>query len=465
MIKFEVILTIIVLFGSCTMLNAQNITPGYSLDQKTGSWEADNKAIPGIEQENSILFTWILVQTPVNTISTEVIFTDSLHGFASYNAMGSLRTTNSGLNWENYSFNDTTFTTGFNSLHFINNNTGWAVGGALQIRKTTNGGINWFRQVPPNVAGILRSIYFIDENTGYAAGSKGFPYMPFICKTINGGGNWSEISPSISTARELNDQYWFNSSTGWICGYDVLLYTTDGGTSFTNLYANVPPSGNGHISLLAIDFINAQTGWMGAANLERNNVYKTTNGGSNWFFQNNPISMAGLNQINDVKFISNGIGWAVHGALGTGAIMYTSNGGTNWQMEIQGNLWYDCLEIYQNTKAWCGADGGTIWYTIPENPLGISSGEEFPEKFYLGQNYPNPFNPSTIIKFNIKEPGLTTLKVFDILGREQTTLVNTVMNPGTYEAKWEAADYPGGVYFYRLSAGNYSETKKMVLIK
>jgi photosystem II stability/assembly factor-like uncharacterized protein len=465
MIKFKLLLTIPFIFGSLTLIQSQDGKHGFTIDTETGMWQPDKDCKGSADDYGSIMFTWIPVQTPITTISTEVVFTDSLHGFASHLNMGALRTTNSGLNWETYSFNDTLFNTGFNSMYFINNSTGWAVGGALQIRKTTNGGTNWVRQIPPNVAGILRSICFSDENTGYAAGSKGFPYMPFICKTTNGGLTWLEISPSISTARELNDQYWFSSTTGWICGYDVLLYTSNGGTSFTNLYANIPPSGNGHISLLAIDFINSQTGWIGAANLERNNIYKTTNGGTNWFFQSNPISAAGLNQINDVKFISNGIGWAVHGALGTGAIMYTSNGGMNWQMEIQGSLWYDCLEIYQNTKAWCGADGGFIYYTIPENPLGIASGEEIPSRFYLGQNYPNPFNPETNIKFQLAAAGFLRLSVFDILGREVSVLLNKDMNAGSYEVKWNSEGYSSGIYYYKLTSGEYSETRKMILIK
>lgn len=465
MVKFKLLLTILFILGTFTFIHTQNSRQAFSPDKFTGMWQPEEGYKGFAGDYSSVMFTWIPVQTPITTISTEVVFTDSLHGFASHLDMGALRTTNSGLNWINYSFNDTLFTTGFNSMHFIDNNTGWVVGGALQIRKTTNGGINWVRQIPPNVAGILRSVYFADLNTGFAAGSKGFPYMPFVCKTTNGGTSWIEISPSIATARELNDQYWFNANTGWVCGYDVLLFTTNGGANFNNLYANIPPSGNGHIALLAIDFINAQTGWIGAANLERNNVYKTTNGGTNWFFQNNPISTAGLNQINDVKFISNGIGWAVHGALGTGAIMYTSNGGTNWQMEIQGSLWYDCLEIYENTKAWCGADGGSILYTIPENPLGITNNEGVPSQFFLAQNYPNPFNPTTHFEFRIADFGLVKLKVFDAMGREIETIVNKQLQAGTYYVEWDASAYTSGIYFYKIEAGEFVETKKMIFIK
>ena len=98
---------------------------------------------------------------------------------------------------------------------------------------------------------------------------------------------------------------------------------------------------------------------------------------------------------------------------------------------------------------------------------------EVPNGFHLYQNYPNPFNPTTKIKFdiptNIQNKGLQPLvqiKVFDILGRELTTLVNEINLPaGTYEADWNAANYSSGLYFYKLAAGDYSEVRKMLLIK
>jgi photosystem II stability/assembly factor-like uncharacterized protein len=376
------ICSLFIVFNLQSQNNAVN-PPSYN--SECNFWNpTDNSSQNGYS--NSVVFTWTSIQTPVTSQITDLYFTDSLNGWAAHNGMGAIRTTNSGFDWTTISFNDTNFTTGFNGVYFVNSNTGWCVGGALQIRKTTNGGVNWTRQIPPPVAGILRSIQFIDENTGFAAGSKNFPYQPFICKTTNSGANWTEISPVVAGAQELNDQHWFNASTGWICGYDVLLYSTNGGASFTNLYSNVPPSGNGHIAILAIQFVNSQTGWLGAGNLERNNVYKTTNGGANWFFQNNPISQAGLNQINDVKFLSVDSGWAVHGALGTGAIMFTSNGGTNWVMEEQGSIWFDCVHIYQNKKAWCGSAGGRVWYTIIQGPVGISGNQEIPDEFELYQN-------------------------------------------------------------------------------
>jgi len=86
-------------------------------------------------------------------------------------------------------------------------------------------------------------------------------------------------------------------------------------------------------------------------------------------------------------------------------------------------------------------------------------------EYELYQNYPNPFNPSTLIKYNLPESGLVTIKVFDVVGSEIKTLVNEEKPAGIYEVKFDASEVPSGIYFYKLQAGSYTETKKMLLMK
>jgi len=105
-------------------------------------------------------------------------------------------------------------------------------------------------------------------------------------------------------------------------------------------------------------------------------------------------------------------------------------------------------------------------YVVGINP---ESGE-IPHEFKLYQNYPNPFNPATKIRFDLpsngkREMSNVKLIVYDILGREIATLVNEGMLPGTYEVDWDAASYPSGVYFYKLTTESFTETKSMMLIK
>ncbi len=92
---------------------------------------------------------------------------------------------------------------------------------------------------------------------------------------------------------------------------------------------------------------------------------------------------------------------------------------------------------------------------------------EIPENFSLFQNYPNPFNPVTKIKFDIggSSAAQTFLYVYDILGNEIAVLVNEQLHPGSYEADWDASAFPSGIYYYKIEAGSFSDTKKMVLIK
>lgn len=100
------------------------------------------------------------------------------------------------------------------------------------------------------------------------------------------------------------------------------------------------------------------------------------------------------------------------------------------------------------------------------NPSGIGKvGSEIPTAFSLSQNYPNPFNPATNLEFGISDLEFVTLKIYDIVGREIITLVNSNLRPGTYKYYFDASHLAGGVYFYRLTAGDFIETKSMVLVK
>jgi len=90
---------------------------------------------------------------------------------------------------------------------------------------------------------------------------------------------------------------------------------------------------------------------------------------------------------------------------------------------------------------------------------------DLPVHFSLYQNYPNPFNPSTEITYSILKPTVVQLVVYDILGREITTLVDEKKQAGEYAVVWNAGDLPAGVYFCRLNSGSYTAVKKLLLLK
>ncbi|MDH4068920.1 MAG: T9SS type A sorting domain-containing protein, partial [Ignavibacteria bacterium] len=95
----------------------------------------------------------------------------------------------------------------------------------------------------------------------------------------------------------------------------------------------------------------------------------------------------------------------------------------------------------------------------------VAVSDDLPGEFRLEQNYPNPFNPSTAIRFRLSAEGHVSLKVFDLLGREISTLVSERLGAGSYEVTFDAGDLPSGVYYYRLKQGESERTKKLLLAK
>ena len=98
-------------------------------------------------------------------------------------------------------------------------------------------------------------------------------------------------------------------------------------------------------------------------------------------------------------------------------------------------------------------------------PLSVQGQLQAPKEFALYQNYPNPFNPVTQIKYDIPNETFVTLVVYDLLGHEVSVIVNETKKPGSYTATWGSGNIPSGVYIYKLTAGNYEHTMKMVLLK
>lgn len=111
-----------------------------------------------------------------------------------------------------------------------------------------------------------------------------------------------------------------------------------------------------------------------------------------------------------------------------------------------------------------GGAGNVQKFTRAE-PVSIDRGQEIPEGFELEQNYPNPFNPTTAIRYSIGEAGMTTLRVYDMLGRVVATLVNQEMPAGTHNVTFNADQLGSGVYLYELTSGNVRLTNKMTLVK
>ena len=211
----------------------------------------------------------------------------------------------------------------------------------------------------------------------------------------------------------MRSVYFVDSYNGWAVGYpNIILNNTDGGLSWnqqTNgTIIGVPRS---------VHFKNTQHGWIAG---EGGTISYTTNGGELWIEQ---CRFKG-EYLHSLHFVNGQTGWAV-GSYGI--ILKTTDGGVSF---------------------------------VEEKEI-----DEIPATYLLSQNYPNPFNPSTKIRYSVPQPSNVVIKVFDILGNEIETLVNEQKATGTYELTWYAKHLPSGVYFYQLQAGDYINTKKMVLLK
>uniref|UniRef100_A0A832LN34 T9SS type A sorting domain-containing protein n=1 Tax=Ignavibacterium album TaxID=591197 RepID=A0A832LN34_9BACT len=210
-----------------------------------------------------------------------------------------------------------------------------------------------------------------------------------------------------------------------------------------------------------------------------NGIYISSNFGVSW-------SLGGLqgHNVNFIAIKSSADTLTLFASTNDAGVFFTTDNGNNWLPSNNGLPTLNITGLRSTgTYLYAGTNGDGLW-RIRINDLITNVDEEtnteVPSEFYLSQNYPNPFNPSTKIKFTIPSAPLSLgeglgvrLKVYDVLGNEVATLVDEYKSAGNYEivfnvAQSASADRPelaSGIYFYRLSSGNYSITKKMVLIR
>lgn len=132
-------------------------------------------------------------------------------------------------------------------------------------------------------------------------------------------------------------------------------------------------------------------------------------------------------------------------------------------VKTRDNLVFYCG--YMNTEGYPYNQQGGLFILKNDLITSITKSEDSPNKYYMSQNYPNPFNPTTVINYVIPQQSFVTLKVYDILGRDVATLVNEQKSAGNYETEFNADNLSSGIYFYRLEAGSFSDTKKLILLK
>jgi photosystem II stability/assembly factor-like uncharacterized protein len=323
------------------------------------------------------------------------------------------RTTNGGNNWiQTYIPSSGAW---IGRITFASANVGWAYGASGKIVYTSNSGVSWTAQ-NINSTNYIDAVFCIDENTAWAGGGYGGG-NGFISYTSNGGQTWTSQTPS--SGNMINDFCFLNSTTGWALNYGgTTQKTTDGGITWNSLGAI------SNYYSMRIYMLDTLRGWIAAYNYGSSTdgkgyIYKTTNGGFTWV-QDYVTPLVGTDLAD--------------------------------------------LKNQNNLTLWCTGNNSTILkYDIP---TGIIKTQEIITDYKLNQNYPNPFNPNTIISFAIPKKSNVNLTLYDMNGKEIEKLIqNEIKTQGRYEIEFDGSKYSSGVYFYKISAGEYHRVKKMVLLK
>lgn len=187
-------------------------------------------------------------------------------------------------------------------------------------------------------------------------------------------------------------------------------------------------------------------------------IYLTSNNGTNW------IQTSITNrQVNALAVKGN----YIFAGTETGGIYLSSNNGTNW---IQKNQGLDTFNIHSlaltNEYIFAGTMGRSVWRRSLAEIVNIKNvTNNIPVTFELGQNYPNPFNQCTMFNVQCSIAGNVRINVYDITGREVVLLVNKYLQAGMYEVRFESGDLPSGIYFCKMTADEFSDVKRIVLLK
>lgn len=396
---------------------------------------------------------------------------------------------------------------------------GWATGDSGIVIHTSDGGINWVVQNSNAGPNYINDVFFLNRRLGWALANDFSTNGTFVMKTTNSGETWNS-SRFYDSTLYLKTVYYLDSLAGYMGTFGgEILKTTDAGLSWN--MCSIETGACYSFSMNKINFINAQTGYICGGSVDlTGEIWRTTNSGLNW----KPYCVA-LEPLIDIKF-NNGKIIATGGDYEYGSITVESNnGGIQWNYSSNGffgigqtlafrtpaevwvplgfsGLWCvsndsglggswhsipapDTSLIYaaqfnSPTNGWAFGTGGAI-YKYNTGVIGITNNHNnVPYQNMLYQNYPNPFNPSTKIRFAIgrdivqrtpsenaspSDTRSVSLRIYDALGRQVVTLVNDKLMPGTYQVDWESNGFASGIYFYSLSAGDFTDTKRMVLIK
>ncbi len=436
---------------------------------------------------------------------------------------GIYKTTDGGENW-NLNYQDNVH---YSSIQFIDNNSGFAVGnespGSLYLAKTVDGGLNWNKTlvaleegnpiinmvnasvgfiVSENSSKIYRTIdggdnwnivfsdsipnhsiwdiSFSDELNGFAGNIGGY-----LITTSDGGNTWHKKFIPLTFVSNIHTKANHCWVSGFGVGYNAIVYSDDFGDTWTPIFEE------DSLDFEDIFFSDLNNGWLCShsfvsAPIYNGSIYKIE---SDWLShiiipstpqQIYPANNSNLEEI-VIDFEWEKLNYSLtRFQVSTDslfnsfyAIVNPGNGDTTF---LGNNLYIENIKSvafpYNQKYYWRVrsenlngvSDWSETWSFTTSSPTNVDETKS-PIRFSLSQNYPNPFNPGTKISWQSSVSSHQTLKVYDILGNEVATLVDEYRNAGNYEIEFDASELSSGIYFYKLSAGSFVETKKMILLR
>ena len=438
--------------------------------------------------------------------SLKIFFKNPLEGYAYGSDL--LKTTDGGISWNRVS---QSIKDDIIKIDFVNTLKGWALS-YDKLYITTDGGFNWQQQFS-FFGGIYDEwgLEFVDSLKGYVIGSE----QAFT--TTDGGITWDSIPIASDEKFFGGDVDYYTAQLGVLCNiykesvpgshvYDipVVLLTTDGGTTWIKRIYTINAAYGGFKKIRFIDSehiygINFRGLWLssdtaktwqkisdenyflGSASFDfintndgcysdvGHNINFTTTGGTSWL----DFELSKYVFVNDYQLVGKDYfgHYRIFAAGNEGRILkYTIE---NYKPDTYPNSYTSAdlksISLYMENRTpylWAGGDGFTILHSTTEIVSNVDDQSNLiVTGFVLNQNYPNPFNPSTLIKYQIPVSDNVTIKVYDVLGNEITTLVNEFKPAGSYSISFNGSKLASGVYFYRLQTSGFNEIKKMVYLK
>ena len=456
---------------------------GIEMGRNMGEWVAQihfrlRSALPWVAQNSGLGTTTPVAEVRLDAVSNSVCW--GIHGI---NSNRYIRTTDGGANWSVAVIPNAPSAWRCAGIEALDANTAWilmqdpSLATSGGVFKTTDGGVSWTHQSTAftDSGGRPRMIHFFDANVGLCVG---FPNGGNweIYRTTNGGELWSQV-PHAAIPPPLPGEitFYLKSAFGksfWFSSSDVglttwgLYRTTDRGLTWTRrnpggvvTFGSFRDSVNG----IAERFVPSL------------HLLRTSDGGDTWIQDSTapPAFQGFLTYVPGTRqaYVLSGFLTSGGGELGSA---YSKDAAANWFI-VDRTRQYGLASFASPYAGWSAGDSGVVYKwtgRLLEDSISTSVREitTIAEGFRLEQNYPNPFNPSTRIQFSIA-PGngrsgeRVTLKVYNVLGREVQTLVNENLHAGSYEITFDASGLASGVYFYRLQVGEFTQTKRLLLLR